>query len=57
MLMILNSGYLMETSAAAYRISNYPLPGNLNWWLMGYRSPSREGEGMNLLSHRIDKDC
>ena len=31
MLMIPNSGYLMETSVAAYRMSNYSLPGNLNW--------------------------
>ena len=35
MLMIPNSGYLMETSVAAYRISNYSLPRNLNWWLIG----------------------
>ena len=31
MLMMLNSGYLMETSVATYRISNYSLPRNLNW--------------------------
>ena len=31
MLMMLNSGYLMETSVAAYRISNYCMLGNLDW--------------------------
>jgi hypothetical protein len=30
MLMMLNSGCLMETSVAAYRISNYCMLGNLN---------------------------
>jgi hypothetical protein len=28
---LMNSGYLMETSVAAYRISNYCMLGNLNW--------------------------
>jgi hypothetical protein len=48
MLMMLNSGYLMETSVAAYSIPNILPARDFDLVLDVMRLPSREGSRMNL---------
>jgi hypothetical protein len=47
----------METSVAAYRISNYSLPGNLNWCVVRcILSASRGGSRIrSVLAYRLTK--
>ena len=58
MLRILNSCYLMETSVAAYRLTNYSRPGNLRLVVdVIYRLSSREDNrfSKSVLAYRLTK--